>query len=1018
MAETQNIFLLQLLQLFSFSYDSPEDFAVKLAKQCGKAGLFDFIFLGKFRGDYPDAVLYSFGKKDVLKEIPDFFIPRLTDPHYNETVLLEQNVIGIRFQKNNSDTLVGIFSLNPTSPILRDQIQKIFENCAEFCVNHLGKNSDSSLMQNLSSFLERFREVYLRLDEECRIIYASPRASRLFEKPLNQIIFQQISSFARSTEIDLNQLWSVNQRNKEGREIRIQIPLGNKIIHAVMDLYTKYDRYGNPLWLEAIIRDISDLIQKEQEAYENYELYRTLLEKTHDAVYLYRGTQFLYINEQVSTVTGYSPQELYSMNIFDLIHPADRPMVYTYGKNRMQGKPAPEEYICRIVKKNGEVRYCDFHVRSIQYRGEPAAIGTVRDVTEMVEAQKKFESIFNISPSAISLHDLEGKILDCNPAFLNLYKFSDKNEAIGLNAFELIHPNDREKAIRTFKEFLPVGMHEGMELLAIRKDGKVIPILVSGAVIKDDQNQPFNVIIITVDLQELKEKETQIRSLSFASDQSPIPMLMTNSSRKIIYINRAFSRLFGFELEEIYGQNPSSFFSDVTSAHTLAELRQSLEQALSWEGELFHLTKNQESIPIRLSVSPLFDENHQVQYFLAYYHDLREIRRLEKEKEEMQKLVLARQRLETIGTFVSGIAHDFKNILTPIMGYSEMLKIMSHQPEKVQDFAEKIFKASSRAHDLIQQIRSFTSQNESQYRLVHLRTIVEEVLEFISRTIPKSITIETDLDPNVPPVLGDATQLYQVLLNLCTNAVQAMASGLLKISLAHVPLRKEIASKLGIPFEPEKNWITVCVEDTGPGIPAEIRDKIFEPFFTTKEKGMGTGLGLFIVYNIMRNHHGYIHVDSGPGKGTRFYLYFEPAEVPKELIEESSEFIFDHPFHIMIVDDEKEITDMLSEILTTLGFKVIAFNSAQRAVNYIEQQESKPDFLITDLHLPTFSGLQIASIARQYWGNLPILLITGHQNLLTREKMKESGVDSLLLKPVSVSQLLKEIRSLIKKYHS
>ncbi|HWQ27108.1 MAG TPA: ATP-binding protein, partial [Chlorobaculum sp.] len=355
----------------------------------------------------------------------------------------------------------------------------------------------------------------------------------------------------------------------------------------------------------------------------------------------------------------------------------------------------------------------------------------------------------------------------------------------------------------------------------------------------------------------------------------------------------------------------------------------------------------------------------------------------------------------------------FNNILTPILGYSEM-GLYSLPPENpVHEYFSEIMKASERAQNLIAQILTFSRSKEVTLSVVSVQDVVTEALKLLRPSIPATITIEQSIDHACKNILADPTQIHQVIVNLCTNAFQAMEEtvGLIRIELREVLVGSHLLNTL--PKLSAGSYVRLSISDNGPGMDEAIMERIFEPFFTTKAMNKGTGLGLSVVHGIVTGLNGAITVDSHPGKGTSFYIYLpvideqiESSANDKPVLEGSSKILF--------IDDEESGTRMMSAMLTKLGFGIQTFNSPIEAIAYFRLNPEMFDLVITDLTMPEMNGTDLAAELFKTNPRIPIVLMTGYEkNLSDSRSLHEFGISKFLKKPVKMAHLASTINEVL-----
>ncbi len=387
------------------------------------------------------------------------------------------------------------------------------------------------------------------------------------------------------------------------------------------------------------------------------------------------------------------------------------------------------------------------------------------------------------------------------------------------------------------------------------------------------------------------------------------------------------------------------------------------------------------------------------------------VRRDRQEREQLQSQLQRSQRLESLGVLAGGIAHDFNNILAGILGYGELALRASPEDSEIHWSMRQVIAGVARARDLVQQILAFSRQSESEQRPTQLGPLLREALRLVRASLPSTIEIEHEIDPQTPPVMADASQIHQVVVNLCANADYAMRDkgGTLTVTLAGIEVDEGHAGLVGVPRSGPYARITVA--DTGCGMDAATRDRIFEPFFTTKPTGQGTGLGLATCHGIVAGHRGAITVYSEPGRGSCFHVYL-PA-VPDAVVGREAEST-ETPTgsgRVLFVDDEPDLVAVAGPILGSLGYEVRGCTSPLEALEELRADPGGFVLLMTDQTMPRMTGTELVAAAREIRRDLPVLLMTGFSHRISPADAEILGLRSVLLKPYTVRQLAQAVAS-------
>ncbi|HDO31124.1 MAG TPA: response regulator [Desulfobacteraceae bacterium] len=393
--------------------------------------------------------------------------------------------------------------------------------------------------------------------------------------------------------------------------------------------------------------------------------------------------------------------------------------------------------------------------------------------------------------------------------------------------------------------------------------------------------------------------------------------------------------------------------------------------------------------------------------------DITELKRAAREKKKLEGQLRQALKMEAIGTLAGGIAHDFNNILAAIVGYADLAKDELPAESRSGKRIDEVLKASGRARDLVQQILAFSRKSEQERAPLQLHLLVKETLKLLRASIPSTIEIRRNIDPHSGNILADPTQIHQVLMNLCTNAAQAMdeKGGVLFVGLDCLELKEK-------DFKGEADprpgpYVRLTVKDTGCGIDPFIMDRIFDPYFTTKEVGKGSGMGLSVVHGIVKSHNGKITVASKLNQGTTFKVYFPRVEEESQPKPEGSAPLPVGGERILFVDDEQDLTDATRGILTYLGYRVTAKTSSLEALALFRSQPDAFDLVITDQTMPEMTGVQLAGELLGIRPDLPIILCTGYSSKVDAGVAEDMGIRAFAMKPVGQDKLAEVIRQVL-----
>ena len=508
-------------------------------------------------------------------------------------------------------------------------------------------------------------------------------------------------------------------------------------------------------------------------------------------------------------------------------------------------------------------------------------------------------------------------------------------------------------------------------------------------------------------IEALRKSEENYKALA----ENPNSIVMRFDPKgNILFVNQYACQLFGYSFKEMLGKKSTDLIhpeiqDDGQSAEDLfANFLNHPERFQTNENA--NLTKDGKRLWISWANTPTYDKSGKLTGLICTGFDITD-------KKRMEKQLLQAQKMESIGTLAGGIAHDFNNILFPIMGHTEMLLTDVPEDSQYQKGLNKIYSGTLRARDLVKQILTFSRQENGELKLMKMQPIIKEVLKLIRSTIPATIDIKEDIQPDCGAIKADPTQIHQIIMNIATNAYHAMEDngGEIKINLKEVELGE--LDLLNPDIKPG-TYACLSIADTGKGMDNELTEKIFDPFFTTKETGKGTGMGLSVVHGIVQSMTGAIQVYSEPGEGTQFHVYL-PVEknFSEEQVSHSKIEIQGGIEQILLVDDEEAILTMEKQMLERLGYQVTSRTSSIEALEVFRDSSDKFDLVITDMAMPNMSGDKLSAELTKIRPDIPILLCTGFSETMSEEKAAFLGIDGFLLKPIVMKDLSQKIREVL-----
>jgi PAS domain S-box-containing protein len=636
-------------------------------------------------------------------------------------------------------------------------------------------------------------------------------------------------------------------------------------------------------------------------------------------------------------------------------------------------------------------------------------IGVLRQRAEGAQVEALFNSLASTIPDRIYFKDRKSRFVRINASMAKRFGMSGPDEAVGKTDFDVHSVEHARQAFadeqRIMETGVPIIDQEEMETWP---DGRVTWASSTKMPLRDPEGRITGLVGISHDVTERKLSDARLREQNEILTNSNEGVMIVNLQNQVTLWNRGAERLFGWTAAEALGCPPRQLLP-IDDPAAFFERRTLIEREGYWHGELQTQTRDGRKLTVDCHTALVRDEAGQPRARISFFADVTEMKLLE------EKLLRAQQ-LENIGMLAAGIAHDLNNVLTPILGIATLLRPRLSVPRDLK-MLDTLEENARRGAGLAKQILGFVRTTTGELQTTQVKTIAYDIVHVVEETFPKSIELEHDIGSDLWPVLGNATQIHQVLLNLCINARDAMPKGgTLQIIAAN--RRLDVEEAAAIPAARPGNWLMLEVSDTGTGIAPEVLKSIWLPFFTTKGEGRGTGLGLSTIRGIVANHGGFIELQTEVGRGSVFRVFLPAVEgevsppggaLPSSIPRGRGELI-------LVVDDEASIRDIVTAVLQKHGYSVLSCSDGMEAITLFKVHPDEIALVVTDVDMPNLNGVGLAKTLLRIRPDIHLIVMSG----LPRSDTTSSDVTMarelahiFLSKPFHPGDLLGAVHSLL-----
>lgn len=886
------------------------------------------------------------------------------------------------------------------------QVQGAFQDITKLLEAELQR---LEVENRLARTLDSISDAFFDLDKNWRFQYLNRQGERLLQRSRQELLGRNLwEEFPEAVGTAFEHAY----RKALGQGMAVEF----EEFYPPLQTWFSVRAYPSEDGLAVYFRDVNEEREGRQRLEESEQRFLELSEHIRDVFYVLDPEgQFAFVSSAYEKVWGRTCQSLYDdpFSFLEAVLEPDRALAEATLRHAFKGLAPELEF--RVLRPDGAVRWVlasSYPVRDTQGNIE-RIVGTVRDITErkrfelsLQASEERLRLLSRATNDAIYDWDLATQRLWWNDGFESLFGYRrDQVEPTADSWTSRIHPDDRETVIAAIQRVVEGGAESWSgEYRFRRRDGSYAYVLDRGHLIRDTRGEPVHLVGGMTDLSERRETELRLREQAALIDQASDAIIVRSLDNRVLFWNRRAEEMYGWTAAEVEGRPVGEIlYADQTS---LEEATALLLKQGEWSGEIAQRTRDGLTLTVLARWTVLKSASGEPLSILAINADITERKRIEQQ-------LLRAQRLESIGTLASGIAHDLNNILSPILMAIAMLRQQAQSPDALA-LVETLHSSAQRGADLVRQIVGIARGKDGNRRLIDLSSVLEEVCRIARDAFPRSIELEQKAVSGLWPVRADATQLHQVLMNLYLNARDAMPDGgRLTAALENVELDQAFLA--GYPEASPGPYVVISLEDTGTGMDSETLDKVFEPFFTTKDLGQGTGLGLPTSLSIVKSHGGFIHVYSELGRGSRFRVYL-PADTsgdetpqpagPTLLIPGRGELI-------LLVDDEENLRRVAVQALEDSGYRVLQAANGAEGLELFARHRGEIALVVSDMSMPVMDGPAMIARLRAQDPDLPIIGSSGlsHNDLVAGAR--KAGVAHFVPKPFTIDVLLRKLREVL-----
>ena len=701
------------------------------------------------------------------------------------------------------------------------------------------------------------------------------------------------------------------------------------------------------------------------------------------------------------------------------IHPDDRPAAEGFSRwARGMGDKAFFE--CRLCRPDGTVRLVRIEAGELERdaAGRPRVLtGIVLDITDRKRAEEVqrqserfFLDIFENNPvPQLSIDPQSGRIVEANSAACRFYGYS--RDALTAQHIWDLNSLGEDETRQTMARCV-VGQQTEFEFRHRLASGEIRDVRVFSHPVQAGGRLLLHSIVF--DIADRKRAEDERRKLSWAVEQSPASIVITDRAGDIEYVNRRFELVTGYARAEVLGLNPRFLKSGTTPATTYAEMWRVISAGGEWSGEICNRRKSGELFWEFVAISGVKDEAGQIAHYVAVKEDISTRKQADERRASVEAEALQAQKMELVGRLAGGVAHDFNNMLGVILGHTELVMEQVDPAAALREHLDEIHDAAMRSAALTRQLLAFARKQPASPRVLDLNNTVQGMVKMLQRLIGENVRLSLLFGQSLGSVKVDPSQVDQILANLCINGRDAIPGvGQITIETDNHSLDSEYCA--AHPGSAPGEYVRLAVSDDGRGMDEPVLAHIFEPFFTTKSMGQGTGLGLATVYGIVKQNRGYIDVRSAVGRGTTFTIYLPRHRVAGDVArrpEPMAQSVSGRET-ILLVEDELTILKLAGRILAQLGYTVLSANTPTDALRLAREHRGELHLIVTDVIMPEMNGHDLAQQLLPHHPTMKCLFMSGYtSDIIANHGVLDDGVN-FVQKPFSRQALAAKVREVL-----